>query len=392
MSLPRFKEINRCLRFDDKEQRDRHRDKLAPIRFIFDKWVQRLKVSYCVGDFVTVDEQLVPYRGRSPFTQYIPSKPAKYGLKLWVAADAETFYAYNMQVYVGRDRNCATEVNQGQRVVLDMTEGLNGRNVTCDNFFTSRNLAIELKKRQITLVGTIRKNRKEIPPLLVDMKKKPVHHTEVLYDHHARACMLSYVPKKRKFVSLYSTYHSAVHIEDTDPEKKPDVIKFYNRTKGGVDVLDKLVGTYRCKRKVNRWPIALFCNMLDVSASNAYIIFVKLNPEWNISKKGIRRRLFLIEVGESLCVPSIEQRKHMPRCSNAVAVIQRVRNIASEGPSTSQSSRHSMSRTPKSNKRARCYMCPSKSNANIYSARCDKCAKYICPAHRYIFCEKCTEP
>lgn len=84
MTLKRFKTINSCLRFDDKETRLRQRDKLAPIRAIFDKWVQRLKNLYCVGDFVTVDEQLLPFRGRSPFTQYIPSKPAKYGLKLWV--------------------------------------------------------------------------------------------------------------------------------------------------------------------------------------------------------------------------------------------------------------------------------------------------------------------
>lgn len=124
MSMIMFKKINACIRFDDKELRERERDKLAPIRSIFDKWIQRMKILYCPGDFITVDEQLLPFRGRTQFTQYIPSKPAKYGIKLWVAADAETYYAYNMQVYVGRDRNCAPEVNQGSRVVLEMTEGI----------------------------------------------------------------------------------------------------------------------------------------------------------------------------------------------------------------------------------------------------------------------------
>lgn len=196
MSLDRFKTINRCIRFDDKEERQRGRDKLAPIRNVFEKWVAGVKKMYIPGDFLTVDEQLLPFRGRSPFTQYIPSKPAKYGIKIWVCTDAKTFYAYNMQVYAGRDRNCAPEVNQGERVVLELTEGLNGRNVTCDNFFTSHRLASALRKRQMTLVGTIRKNRKEIPPILLDMKKKPVYHTSAVFEHNLRACMLSYVPKK----------------------------------------------------------------------------------------------------------------------------------------------------------------------------------------------------
>jgi len=30
------------------------------------------------------------------------------------------------------------EINQGKRVVLDLTEGLSGHNITCDNFFTSK--------------------------------------------------------------------------------------------------------------------------------------------------------------------------------------------------------------------------------------------------------------
>ncbi|CAD7076630.1 unnamed protein product [Hermetia illucens] len=91
MTLKKFKLINECIRFDDKEQRKgiRSRDKLAPIRNVYDKWVNRLKMCYTVGKNVTVDEQLVPFRGRCPFTQYIPSKPHKYGIKIWCLCDAK---------------------------------------------------------------------------------------------------------------------------------------------------------------------------------------------------------------------------------------------------------------------------------------------------------------
>lgn len=45
------------------------------------------------------------------------------------------------QIYTGKSRDAA-EVGQGKRVVLEMTEGLQGQStVTCDNFFTSVPLA-----------------------------------------------------------------------------------------------------------------------------------------------------------------------------------------------------------------------------------------------------------
>ncbi|CAD7088257.1 unnamed protein product [Hermetia illucens] len=105
MTLKKFKLINECIRFDDKEQRKgiRSRDKLAPIRNVYDKWVNRLKMCYTVGKNVTVDEQLVPFRGRCPFTQYIPSKPHKYGIKIWCLCDANWKYEkkkYRRRLYL----------------------------------------------------------------------------------------------------------------------------------------------------------------------------------------------------------------------------------------------------------------------------------------------------
>ena len=137
MSLCKFHVFSRVIRFDDRETRQgrRQSDKLAAIRDVWDKWVQRLPLLYNPGPYVTVDECLVAFRGRCPFRQYIPSKPAKYGIKIWAACDAQSSYAWNMQVYTGKSPGEAPEKNQGMRVVLDMAKGLNGRNITCDNFF-----------------------------------------------------------------------------------------------------------------------------------------------------------------------------------------------------------------------------------------------------------------
>ena len=49
-----------------------------------------------------------------------------------------------------------------------------GYNVTMDNNFTSINLANKLKVEKTTLLGTIRKKRKEIPKVEKMIKGKPL--------------------------------------------------------------------------------------------------------------------------------------------------------------------------------------------------------------------------
>lgn len=199
-------------------------------------------------------------------------------------------------------------------------------------------------------------------------------------------------------MTLLSTYHQNFAIDSNDPEKKPEIIKFYNHTKGGVDILDQLVGTYRCKRKVNRWPVAIFCNMLDISAVNAFKIFIALNPGWNIERKGIRRRLFLIELGEALCRPYIQKRQRLPHGVHALALVQ---NIRHPRPSTSQeedsnevpeAEQQLLVHQPVTKKKARCHLCPSRRDSNNHATRCDNCVKYVCPLHYYKLCEKCLVP
>jgi len=151
MARNRFTAISRAIRLDDTAARRRtsSTDELAPIRDVFELFVKSFQDCYISNDNVTVDEQLVTFRGRCPFRQFILSKPGKYKIKIWALCDSVTSYVYNMQVYTGREEGQNRQVNQGQRVVLDLISGLekSGRNVTCDNFFTSISLAREPAKR-----------------------------------------------------------------------------------------------------------------------------------------------------------------------------------------------------------------------------------------------------
>lgn len=145
MSRNRFEEISIFLRFDDKSTREERKlqDKLAAIRDIWNMFVFNCRNAFEPYEHITVDEQLVPFRGKCPFKQYIKSKPGRYGIKIWVAADVKTTYLCNIQVYTGKAPGGVTEKNQGFRVVSDLVKPYHGswQGITMDNFFTSVPLA-----------------------------------------------------------------------------------------------------------------------------------------------------------------------------------------------------------------------------------------------------------
>lgn len=376
MSHETFSMISSVVRFDDKSSRDfrKRNDKLAAIRNVWDRWVDNLPRFFNPGEDVTIDEQLVSFRGRCPFKQYIPTKPAKYGIKIWTMCDSSTSYVLKAQVYTGKKKGESPERNQGMRVVSDLTYGLTGHNLTCDNFFTSYKLAQLLLKRKITMVGTIRKNKPELPKAM--LCNEDLHSSAFYFT--ADTTVVNYVPKKRKSVILMSTLHNDAIISERN-DKKPEIILYYNSTKGAVDTLDQCVSTYTCKRKTNRWPMVIFYNILDVSAYNSYILWIQINPDWN-RKKLTKRRVYLEELGLSLISEYVNSRTYLPRWNESKNSLTN-QSCSNEGKGRNKG-------TDKSAKRARCKICPS-SNDNKTGIICKICGKHVCKAHVTYICQTC---
>lgn len=71
MSEKRLRFLIRCLRFDDVTTRKERKelDKLAPIREVFEICLANFQRSLIASEYVTVDEQLLDFRGRCSFKQ-----------------------------------------------------------------------------------------------------------------------------------------------------------------------------------------------------------------------------------------------------------------------------------------------------------------------------------
>ena len=174
MTRSRFLSLSKRLRFDDKEIRSerRNRDEFAPIRDIWEQLMSNMRKHYVPGPFITVDEQLIPWRGMCKFLQYLPSKPDKYGLKVFWACDSENNYPLVAKPYLGK-------IGQTPQVNLGMTTAFElcalyfgtGRNLTVDNFFHDIELCDMLERQNMTLVGTVRRNKRFLPEEFKDTKK-----------------------------------------------------------------------------------------------------------------------------------------------------------------------------------------------------------------------------
>ena len=157
------------MRFDDPQRRNRG-DPLAPVRGVLDEVNSQLAINYVPGCFMTVDEQLIEFHGRVKFKQYIPSKPGKFGIKVFWIVDAENTFPLKSLVYIGKDTLSEEERMEastlGEAVVMNLAEPFIGCgwNITADNWFTDLTLAQKLLQRRTTFVGTVRNNRRFIPP------------------------------------------------------------------------------------------------------------------------------------------------------------------------------------------------------------------------------------
>ena len=62
-------------------------------------FVENCRNNYSVSEYCTIDESLVPFRGRCPFRQYMQKNPAKYGIKVFCVVDSRMFNTSQMEIY-----------------------------------------------------------------------------------------------------------------------------------------------------------------------------------------------------------------------------------------------------------------------------------------------------
>nr|CAI5845897.1 unnamed protein product [Callosobruchus analis] len=167
--------------------------------------------------------------------------------------DTKTFYLLPAIPYISKEDRQST-LPIPSKYVLKLSELIHktNRNITLDNWFTSVGLTNSLREVGLTVVGTLRKNKPEIPPKILKTEISTPNGFAFTPD----VVLVSHTPTKNKAVMLFSTMHSNDEVDQSSGKLEMNL--FYNSTKGGVDVLDQVCYSKCTVRRTKRWPLRVF--------------------------------------------------------------------------------------------------------------------------------------
>ncbi|KAF3837718.1 hypothetical protein F7725_009486, partial [Dissostichus mawsoni] len=138
--------------------------------------------------------------------------------------------------------------------------------------------------------------RRQIQNILTESAGPTLHARENITDKLTAFMCLCDSCKARRNITTLSTQHQHVAIS-TERKKKPETVDYYSKqfnSKVGVDVLDQMARQYSVKGGTRRWPVAVFYNVLDLTAINAWVLYR------SCMSQNIPRRDFMLQLAQEL--------------------------------------------------------------------------------------------
>ncbi|KAJ4937706.1 hypothetical protein JOQ06_002338 [Pogonophryne albipinna] len=166
MTMHRWEAIKRNIHFADNTQLiprgEPGHDQLHKVRPLLTSLLESFQ-AIPIDERLCVDEQIVPFKGKSGLKQYKPRKQKRWGYKMYVLSDSNGI-AYNFQVHTGPifPMDGMPDIGASGNIVLRLASiipGNQSHKLFFDNWFTSVDLQTILQKKKIHCVATVRHNR-----------------------------------------------------------------------------------------------------------------------------------------------------------------------------------------------------------------------------------------
>jgi hypothetical protein len=370
MVRDRFFHILRFLHFENNEnppnRDDPDYDRLWKIRKIFDNLNNKFCELYNPTEHLAVDEVIVLFKGRVIFRQYIPKKHKRFGIKIYKLCDS-LGYTYDMTVYLGKQRQLATEkITSTHGIVLKLIRRIQGlgHKIYMDSYFSSPDLFDDLLGRKINSCGTVRSDRRGLPP---DIRQKSLKLKKGDVVTRVKGHLSVVRWKDKRDVYVLSNIHpppvDGNFLDDSGHAVKPHVIEDYNTHMGYVDKSDRMTNSYGIARRTWKWTKKLFFHLLDMTILNSFLLHKSCGGK--MTHKTFREVLV-----RDLILQPLE-------ANVAVSGVYRGR----PSPSGAQLSRLEVKHSqhwPTKGKQRRCRVCSLNKKTRITLYSCKKCDVGLC--------------
>ena len=122
MPLVRFQQILRFLHLNDSEKQltvdQPGYDPLFKVRKLLDIVTPKFESEYNLSESISIDEAMIPFKGRLSFKQYMKDKPVKHLIKVFVLANGKYGYIKRILIYTGKNSSLSkNELSLSTKVV-----------------------------------------------------------------------------------------------------------------------------------------------------------------------------------------------------------------------------------------------------------------------------------
>ena len=292
MTRRRFYWIKRYLHFADKTKKPARGtpgyDPLYLLRPLVDTLNWTFRKYWNLSAYVSLDEMMVAFKGHNPFHCYIPRKPHPNGTKMHVICCAATYFCVAFLISDGIPRSIPDIAS-----ALFLGNVLPGMTVITDRYYTCTALVKFCLAAGVGFIGSTMANRFMAKNVFTgwsapEVNQKPRGTFEVA----ATACgrVANIIWKDKGVVRLTVTAgssmrHNLVRRARGMPSflvSSPYCAHMFDSYFHGVDRNDQLRGVgygLALIFRAQKYTIKLFLGLLDLTLSNAFIMWRVLHPK-----------------------------------------------------------------------------------------------------------------
>jgi len=77
------------------------KDPIGKVRVLIEYLNEKFLKYYSPGEYLSIDEGMIPFMGKVKFKIYNPDKPNKWGIKEYVLCDAKSAYTLENRLFYG---------------------------------------------------------------------------------------------------------------------------------------------------------------------------------------------------------------------------------------------------------------------------------------------------